>query len=186
MQKKLKSNNEKESVLIDITLSHEPFSKEPPLTESFLYLNDISLSEEEINAFFITLLNRGDIIAPQYGLPQLAPIDFPELTDENRHPYSQIKSVNPLEALDGNDERIVDEKDLLLISSVYDAVMKDEPTEQFVNHRSLFHGERCLQKLSESLESARECPFFDEKTKLRMQELFEEMNEELSKVSPID
>ncbi len=109
--------------------------------ETFLFVNDTTLNHAEIKALFSTVTARGDIIAPKYGLPQLAPVNSTDMTNENHHPYTSVISISGLEKI-AEEHRLDDVSDLMLFSDVYSYLLKDTVCPGYKEFMKTHHTER--------------------------------------------
>ena len=135
--------------IIKLTLSYNDMESQP-FSESFLYLNDTNLSDKQLADLCKGVRDRDNLIAPKYGLPQLAPFDHPAITDIPGLPYSTLESIETLNKLNHSDSaKIIEITDFHLFSKVYPYLRDDEPCPLFVQMRKSFIIERVGMFLDE-------------------------------------
>lgn len=134
--------------LIEVTLEYDD-GKKPPSSEAFLYFNDIELSQADINALFVKTRQIEPFSAIEYGLPQLAPINFIEQSTGDNHPYSEVTSMVGLDKMKDDIHHINSEADLLYIGSIHEALATQAPTENYRSLRKAFLKELADELLSQ-------------------------------------
>ena len=108
-----------------------------PHKETFYFLNDMNVTEAALVRYQQLLAQRGDIIAPAYGLPQLAPIDHVELTDATRHPYSEVTHIELVDAI-SDESSLIDIAEIMSSKSFIDAFEYDRPPTTYISQRRDF------------------------------------------------
>jgi hypothetical protein len=124
-------------LLIEIQLQYNNYVN-PPFEADFLYLNDEEISISDINHLFKKILDMPSLSAIEYGLPQLAPVDFIEQAKGDELPYTSVLSIKGLDKMGDDDHLINMPSDLLKISSVYQALLTQTPTLQYRGTREAF------------------------------------------------
>jgi hypothetical protein len=117
--------------------------------DTFVYHNNLLKTKAEINTLFVEVMAKGDLIAPMFGLPQLAPIDFEEEMDaiHDKLPYSEMVQMEPtLYLADG--VRIDDVTELLMFSDIYHNLKGNRPSPEYLERRRTF----CLERLLSTIE----------------------------------
>jgi hypothetical protein len=118
--------------------------------DTFIYHNNLLKTKADINALFVAVMAKGNLIAPMFGLPQLAPIDFKEEMDvlNNKLPYSEMVQMEPaLYLADG--VRIDDVTELLMFSDIYHNLKCNKPSPEYTDRRRAFCLERLLNTIDE-------------------------------------
>jgi hypothetical protein len=117
--------------------------KRGKLEHEFSFFAPEGITQAALDRLFFSIQQRGSLIAPFYGLPQIAPVDHPEQTNESAHPYSEITSLRLTGHYQASGE-LIDIQELLPFDEPYKALIKNEPTKAFIKMRRQYLNERAL------------------------------------------
>lgn len=103
-------------------------------SERFCFHNDKNYNQNQIDALNRLELVQGQLQAPMYGLPQMAPFNFdiqtPDVADENHHCYSEVSEFELTPAY--NADAPLGKDDLIInFSPIYNALITDTPVPEW-------------------------------------------------------
>lgn len=151
-------------------------------SERFCFHNDINLGQNQIDELNRLEIVQGQLQAPMYGLPQMAPFDFdtqtPDLSDENHHCYSEVSEFELTPAY--NADAPLGKDDLIVhFSPIYHALVKNTPVPDW-NMRYQKHSVDMINyHVSSSRELIQNIPGNSE-----LLNLLDQIDEKISKVTP--
>lgn len=132
--------------LVEVVMEHT--GDDGTIKDSFFYFNDIEVTNSDINALFCKLLDMGDIIAPRYNLPQLAPVDHIEESGKDGHPYSRVLKMSGLSVL-SDENRIDDVGELEELSHFYSYVNENKDSELYTKSLFNYHLNKSLENIKD-------------------------------------
>lgn len=136
------SNNEiMQSLFIAITMSYSDPATSTHKEMTFYFFNSNNIEQATLDTWRIRVMKDGDIIAPYYGLPQLAPVDHPEETTSINHPYSEIVSIKVVDNIEDEDG-LVDINEIMPFDDIEKVITSGNPTPGYIEMRRHFLKDR--------------------------------------------